>query len=236
MLGSANCERCGRPVVGSSAPPQPSQHAPGRPPSLSHLPPPPPPGPAASVHHPALAAARRPTANAPSGARGCFATFALLSLFILGAGVFAAVRAGTDVLDDDPAAVDVTLEATVDFPELPGGSGRFEGRRPVEAPPVGLDAPVPHTVADDTVAVHRLDATGPVTISVSGLDGFDPVVRVVGSGSTILGENDDGPGAGLDSLLSLDLTTTPVVDVWVTDFSGDLGRYVLLVQPGTSSP
>jgi hypothetical protein len=101
----------------------------------------------------------------------------------------------------------------------------------VEGDPLTLDRPVDGHVGDGDTGVHRLTGIeGRVTISVAGGEGFDPVLRVDDAGGDMLGENDDADG--LDSRLSLILSTSDVLRVRVREYGGDAGEYTVAVLRG----
>jgi hypothetical protein len=134
---------------------------------------------------------------------GLFAAFVLPRT---GAGVVESVR---DALDDDA----------------------FDGDR-VLGPTVSVDAGARHDLPGGAVGVHPLGGVeGAVTITVSGLDGFDPVLRVLDAGGDVRGEDDDG-GEGTDARLALTLPGGPGATLEVREYGGDAGTYVVQVGRG----
>jgi hypothetical protein len=94
-----------------------------------------------------------------------------------------------------------------------------------------LDEAVEHHLGTDDVAVHHLTGfEGRVSITVTGVDDFDPVLRVVDADGTVIGENDDTDGR--DSFLTFVLSPDDDLDVEVREFSGDPGFYAIRLQRG----
>lgn len=248
LLGSAQCERCGRSVLGSvDAGPAGETHVelavegavddqpiadiaapllspPQRPPPRPAPPPPPglsPPLPPHAI--PRTAASGVPQRRLVQAGPGCAVAVLLAALAAAVVGVFAVTRAGTDATNE--ALEDV-------FEGLPGagGSSSFDGRRDV-GPPLVVGTSAEHALPADAVGEHRLDGVeGRVTVRVVGTDDFDPVVQVVAADGAVLGEDDDG-GDSLDARLSVVLPGG-VSTVLVREFGGDAGNYSVLVQRG----
>jgi hypothetical protein len=240
MLGSAQCGRCGRPVIvadpGASTggsrlsrllipSSQPSQPSPSVWPSPSDSPPPPPPPP------PQLGAP--PTARTGPGRAaqqagqthtkgcGCGALVWFIALLSIGSAVVGVLAGRGD--DGDNGATESPATSSFSAIDLRD----FEG--PTSAgPTVSVGASTVHDLAAGTIAVHPLQCELPCTVAVSPVGGFDPVIRVVGPGGVVLDDDDDG-GEGLGSLVAL--TTAPArgTELWVIDFSGDPGSYSVLV-------
>jgi hypothetical protein len=94
-----------------------------------------------------------------------------------------------------------------------------------------VDRPVDGHLGSDDTGVHPLRGIeGRVTITVAGGDAFDPVLQVVDADGTVVGENDDADG--LDSRLSLILSTSDDLDVRVREWNGDAGDYTVTVLRG----
>lgn len=101
----------------------------------------------------------------------------------------------------------------------------------VPAGDLHLDETVDRHLGEDDVAVHRLRGfEGVVSITVVGVDGFDPVLQVVDQDGTLIGRNDDSDGR--NSFLSFTLSTNDQYDVEVTEFSGDAGFYGIRLERG----
>jgi hypothetical protein len=107
----------------------------------------------------------------------------------------------------------------------------FDAGVDVDGDPLTLDRPVEEHLGDDDTGVHRLTGIeGRVTISVAGGPDFDPVLRVEDAPGALLGENDDADG--LDSRLSMILSTSDDLRVRVREFGGDAGDYTVAVLRG----
>jgi hypothetical protein len=94
-----------------------------------------------------------------------------------------------------------------------------------------VDESVEQHLGHEDVAVHHLSGfEGRVSISVTGIEGFDPVLRVVGADGVVIGENDDTDGR--DSFLTFVLGRDDELDVEVREFSGSPGFYSIRLQRG----
>ncbi|HET6664490.1 MAG TPA: hypothetical protein VFG94_09540 [Acidimicrobiales bacterium] len=232
MLGSAQCGRCGRPIVG--AVPDPTVSAAGRSrllpptpsawraPSGSPLPPPPPPQLGAPPTR-----ASRPAAQAGGQTQtkgcGCGALLWFIVLLSIGSAIAGVIAGRAD--DDGNGAT--ASPATTSFSAI--DLRDFEGPT-IAAPSVGVGTSTVHDLSAGTIAVHPLRCEQACTIAVTPVSGFDSVIRVVGLDGVVVAEDDDG-GDGLGSLVALTATPAPGTELWVIDFSGDPGSYSVLVTP-----
>lgn len=89
--------------------------------------------------------------------------------------------------------------------------------------------------AGDTAVYTLSDVEGTISISVVGVDAFDPVVQVVDGDGSFRGRNDDFAGC-CDSFLTLEVSAADVLEVEVTEFSGDVGSYVIRLERGSEPP
>jgi hypothetical protein len=102
------------------------------------------------------------------------------------------------------------------------------GIAPTEGAALALGAPVTGVVAADATVAHLFTGVGrTVRITVEGIDGFDPVVRVRAAG-IVLGENDDTNGT--DAQLDVAIPEGQEAVVEVFGFAGRGGTYRVLVQ------
>lgn len=108
------------------------------------------------------------------------------------------------------------------------------GITPIEGGRLAIRTPVAGNVGRDQAAAYDFTGEGrEVVVTVQGLDGFDPVVRVLDGAGTELGRNDDSsdPDDGrYDSLLPIVVPGATTVTVEVTGFNGAPGAYRLLVE------
>jgi hypothetical protein len=117
------------------------------------------------------------------------------------------------------AEAEEDAETTVpDLPPVDGGS-LTQGQAATGSVPAG-----------GAVRYRFVGEGGAVTISVDGLDGFDPTVTVLTSDGGQLGFDDDGGEEQFDSLLELDVAAGQTVFVEVGGFGGQAGRYEVEVQ------
>jgi hypothetical protein len=151
-----------------------------------------------------------------------------------------AIPRGTN---DDAAAgttdarLDVELVAgssyVVDVRGANGAEGRYEvtaGPRADEGDALARGAVVEGVVADDSAATHRFVGDGDeVAFAVDGVDGFDPIVRVVTLAGAQLGRDDDSGDAPLAALLAVTVPAGEEVVVEVTGLFGTGGAYVVRV-------
>lgn len=94
-----------------------------------------------------------------------------------------------------------------------------------------VDEAVEQHLGTDDVAVHHLTGfEGRVAITVTGIEDFDPVLRVVDAEGVVIGENDDTDGR--NSFLTFVLSPDDDLDVEVREFSGDPGFYSIRLQRG----
>lgn len=143
----------------------------------------------------------------------------LVSVVLLGAGIFFAVGRGSDVVDDVRDAFET-------------GSSSFDNERESAAPVgPGVGAGELHQLDRLHVAAHPLEGSGTVTISAFGVDDFDPFIRVLGPDGELLGEDDDG-GSGRGSLLTVELDGRPGALLLVRNFAVRDGAYSLAVVQG----
>lgn len=129
----------------------------------------------------------------------------------------------------DPGSYEVEVSSGATGPTIdPNDSEPGERVQVGELP---IDESVQQVLGSDDVAVHHLTGfEGRVAITVTGIDGFDPVLRVVDADGEVIGENDDTDGR--DSFLTFVLSTTDELDVEVREFSGDPGEYSIRLQRG----
>lgn len=145
---------------------------------------------------------------------------ALVGLFVLGvalASVLAVVWAGRSVTDAVTGAV----------------TGRFDADdgREIEGDRLTFQRPVRGRLGEDDTGVHLLSSVeGRVTVTVTGGEGFDPVLRITGPDGTLVAENDDADG--LDARLALVLASADELRVEVHEFSGDPGEYTVALLRG----
>lgn len=89
-------------------------------------------------------------------------------------------------------------------------------------------APVDGLVADDAVALYEIEGTGAtVTITVRGVDGFDPVVTAYDADGVVLGANDDT--FGRDASLSVSAAAGERIVVVVSSYLDRAGSYTIEV-------
>jgi hypothetical protein len=158
---------------------------------------------------------------------GCGTLFALIGLLSIGSAVVG-VLAARDAADDDATvggfeSPATTLLSPIEHRDFQGPS--------VAAPTVSVGASTVHDLTDGAVAAHPLSCEQACTIAVSPIEGFDPVIRVVGPDGAVLAEDDDGGDDSLGSLVALPSTPVPGTELWVIDYSGDPGSYSVLVTP-----
>ena len=95
--------------------------------------------------------------------------------------------------------------------------------------PLRLGLAVAGEVGQDQVARHDFVGDGAVVdVDVVGLQGFDPVVRVIAANGDVLAENDDFEG--LDSHVEVQLPGGATATIEVLGFSGRPGRYEVTVS------
>jgi hypothetical protein len=158
-----------------------------------------------------------------------------------------------DVLDEDDDGAGAGTDAllTIDLTDEPGAvvlvrhfSGRpgsytvlaFEGdgTAPVtDGPELAVDAPAGGIVPGrDQVVSHRFVGTGgPVTISVAGVTGLDPIVTVLDAAGAVLARNDDfSAETGRDARVDLTVAAGVEVVVEVSGFGSSSGPYVITVE------
>lgn len=162
--------------------------------------------------------------------------------------------------NDDAIGLDSQLSLTlaegadlvVEVTEFGGDAGRYEVEvsSGIAGPPIDpddfeagervvvgelpVDEPVEQHLGADDVAVHHLSGfEGRVSITVAGIEDFDPVLRVVDADGVVVGENDDTDGR--DSFLTFVLSPDDELDVEVREFSGDPGFYRIRLQRGDGS-
>lgn len=104
------------------------------------------------------------------------------------------------------------------------------GITPIEGGRLTIRTPVAGSVGRDQAAAYDFTGEGrEVVVTVQGLDGFDPVVRVLDADGLELGRNDDSGGTR-DSRLPVLVPGAATVTVEVTGFNGQPGAYRVLVE------
>jgi hypothetical protein len=104
------------------------------------------------------------------------------------------------------------------------------GISPIAGGRLAVRTPVDGSVGRNQAAAYDFTGEGrEVVITVAGLDGFDPVVRVLDGGGKELARNDDSDGSR-DSRLPIVVAGGSTVTVEVTGFSGQPGAYRVLVE------
>lgn len=136
----------------------------------------------------------------------------------------------------DPGEYEVEVTSGASGPVL-DPTDVVEGER-IPAGELRPDQPLDGSIGTDDTAVHALagferrssEDDDRVSISVVGVDGFDPVLRVVDQDGTEIGENDDADGR--NSFLTFELRREDRFEVEVREFSGDAGSYTIRLQEG----
>lgn len=226
LLGSAYCDRCGASALdatGEDAPPQPAGLAPpprtrpeAPPPLPSGAPPPPPPQgppPAASRHQPAPQQAPR---RANRSGCGCLVP---IVLFFVVSFLLPLLSGVGDLFDDDGGDGGVAATTTFDTEGTPV---------PDTVPGAALVAgqPVAALVGDGQTVRHPYVGEGrEVVITVTGIDGFDSVLRVVGPDGLELVHDDDTHLRDPEVRLAVDAGVE--VGVEVSGFAGTAGGYTV---------
>jgi hypothetical protein len=128
-------------------------------------------------------------------------------------------------------------ELDVEVREFSGDPGAYsirlqrgDGTQPAVAlgDPLFLGQPVVGEVLEDQVVRHDFSGDGAVVdVTVVGLQGFDPMVRVIGPGGEVLAENDDDDG--LNSHVEVQLPGAVPVTIEVLGFADRGGRYEVTV-------
>jgi hypothetical protein len=137
--------------------------------------------------------------------------------------------------DDRDARLTLTLPGgpgvQAEVREFSGDAGSYlliTARASAAGPELTAGTPVRGVVAADGAVNHPFTGSGrSITITVQGIDGFDPFLRVL-SDDAVLGEDDDG-GDGTDSRLELSIPEGEQVVVEVSGFGGRAGPYEVLV-------
>ena len=159
-------------------------------------------------------------------------------------------RANGDVVgeNDDADGLDSRLalilstsdELRVEVREYSGDAGDYTvlvqrgdelvGISPIDGGRLAIRTAVDGSVGRNQAVAYDFTGEGrEVVITVAGLDGFDPVVRVLGSKGEELGRNDDSDGSR-DSRLPIVVAGASTVTVEVTGFAGAPGAYRILVE------